>query len=189
MSRANVTFGDIAKTFLRVGALAFGGWSTTSLLLEKEFVGKRGLLTPHKLKNAVAYAQILPGATQVAIVANVGYQLRSFVGASLATICYLLPSITLMVMFAALYLHLAHDNVQLTKHISGLIAALCGVILANAYRIGKRHVDGYLWWLLAISAFIARLWLGINTLFILLLLGCIGLLLSWMQAKETDNAK
>jgi chromate transporter len=91
---------ELALIFLKTGAFAFGGWSTTIVLIEKHL----GAMTPDvasiDIKGAASYAQILPGATQVAIVSNVGYQLQGIKGAFVATISYLTPAITLMVLFA-----------------------------------------------------------------------------------------
>ena len=71
MKRAPLNYTDIAKIFLRTGMMSFGGWSTTALLLEQELVKKHKAMEASDIKGAVAYAQILPGATQVSIVSNV----------------------------------------------------------------------------------------------------------------------
>jgi chromate transporter len=154
------------------------------LLLEKELVDKRKVLTQSQLKGGVAYAQILPGATQVSIVSNVGYHLRGFPGALLATVSYLLPAISLITIFAAVYFHFAHDSSKLMEHLDGLIAALSGVILANAYKIGSKHTTKTWLWLFVGVAFAAKLWLGINALLIIIAFGAGGLILSWTSARK-----
>lgn len=173
---------------MRTGASAFGGWSTTSLLLEKELVEKRKILTQSDIKGAVAYAQILPGATQVAIVSNTGYRLRGLQGAFIATISYLFPAISLIIVFSALYFHYVHNSSQLTHHLGGLIAALSGVILANAYKIGSKHTPKIWLWVLVAVAFALKLLVGINALVILLAFGLGGLLLSLTQTRRQRHA-
>lgn len=184
MERADIQFWDMIKVFAKTGASSFGGWSTTSLLLEKELVDKRKVLTQNQLKGGVAYAQILPGATQVSIVSNVGYRLRGFTGALVATISYLLPAISLITVFAIVYFHFAHDSSKLMEHLDGLIAALSGVILANAYKIGSKHTTKTWLWLLVGIAFAAKLWLGVNALLIIVAFGIGGLILSWTNARK-----
>jgi chromate transporter len=179
-----MNFWDIARVFLRTGATSFGGWATTSLLLEKELVTKRKLLTEHQIKGAATYAQILPGATQVAIVSNVGYQLRGFFGALTATVFYLLPAISLITLFAMLYFQFATDSSRLDEHLDGLVAALSGIILANAYKIGGKHVSkGWLWVLVGV-AFLANAWLDVNALVIIIGFGVTGLILSWTRLRK-----
>lgn len=184
MERADIRFWDMVKVFAKTGASSFGGWSTTSLLLEKELVIKRKVLTQNQLKGGVAYAQILPGATQVSIVSSVGYRLHGFTGALVATASYLLPAISLITVFAVVYFHFAHDTSKLMEHLDGLIAALSGVILANAYKIGSKHTTKVWLWLLVVVAFAASLWLDVNALVIIIAFGIGSLILSWTDARR-----
>ena len=178
---------DILKVFVKIGASAFGGWSTTSLLLEKELVDKRKLLTQSQLKGAVAYAQILPGATQVSIVANVGYTLRGFIGALIATGSYLLPAMSLITLFAMVYFHAIHDASHLMDRLDGLIAALSGIIMANAYKIGSKHATKAWLWLPVAVSFVASRWLHINALLIIVAFGAGGLIFSWVRARRAAS--
>ena len=176
----------MALIFLKTGAISFGGWSTTVVLLEKEF----GKIMPKEasvdLKGAAAYAQILPGATQVAIVSNVGYQLRGVTGALVATISYLLPAISLVTAFAWVYFGYMHQT-NVLKYLDGLIPALAGIILANAYRIGSKHVTHPLMWGLVIAACLSLLIFKIHALIIILTYGVVALLLS-LYRKRKDSA-
>lgn len=169
--------------FLKTGALSFGGWSTTVVLLEKELGNKILKDTSIDLKGAAAYAQILPGATQVAVVSNVGYQIRGLTGALVATLSYLLPSISLMTAFAWIYFGYMHQSNILT-YLDGLIPALSGIILANAYRIGSKHVTHPLMWGLVITACLSLLLFKINALIIILIYGIAALLLSLRQKRK-----
>lgn len=175
---------ELLGVFAKTGASAFGGWSTTALLLEKELVENRKLLEPHDIKGATTYAQILPGATQVSIVANVGYRLHGFAGACMATAAYLLPSIGLITLFAIAYFHFADGSSNLMSYMDGLVAALTGVILANAYKIGSKHTTKRWLWLLVGIAFAAKLWLGVNALLIIVVFGLCGLALSWTNVRK-----
>src|SRR5882724_745828 len=118
VTKHTVSWKEITSVCVRIGARSFGGWSTTVLMLEKELVGERNVLTKEQLHGAVAYAQVLPGATQVAIVSNVGYKLRGIPGAFVATACYLLPALSLITMFAFLYFHFAYGS-NVMAHMDG----------------------------------------------------------------------
>jgi chromate transporter len=176
------SYKQLLTRFVKIGASSFGGWSSTVLLLEKEFV-ETGVLESNQLKGATAYANILPGGTQVSLVANVGYQLRGVTGAAVATVSYLLSAFTLIVLFAAVYFHYLHSG-QLMHHIGGLIAALSGVILANAYRIGSKHIVHAGLWLAVIAAFAARLFLNVDTVLIIACFAVGGFVLSWLGHRK-----
>jgi chromate transporter len=181
MDTRGIGLKELAVVFVRIGARAFGGWPTTTLLLEKEFVDKRGCLTQQQVYGAVAYAQILPGATQVAIVSNVGFRLRGVRGAVTATCFYLLPAVTLFVLFGWWYFRFGTGS----YHMESLVATLGGVILATAFKIGHRHADRTPLWGLAFVAFAARLWLHVNTVIIILLFGGVGLLTTFMAQRKS----
>lgn len=185
MERKTISFWDIVKVFARTGASAFGGWPTTALLLEKELVKKRKLLTQNQLKGNVAYAQILPGATQVSIVSSTGYKLRGFGGACMATASYLAPGIGLIVIFSIVYFQFLTDTSKLMEQLDGLIAALSGIILANAYRIGSKHTTKLWLWLIVGLAFVANLLLNISAFIIIIGFAVGGFLVSWTKARKT----
>jgi chromate transporter len=183
MKKAVISWRDLVGVFVIAGARSFGGWSTTALYLERELVAKRQLMSSGQLRSAVTYAQILPGATQVAIVSGAGFRLRGLVGSLLATTGYLLPVVSLITGFAALYFHFAQGG-QLMEHLDGLIAALGGVILANAYRIGQRHVGRPMLWLAVVTAVAVKLLLDINAVVIILSYGLAGLICSFIAVRR-----
>jgi chromate transporter len=180
MGRQSIDFKELVAVFFSIGASSFGGWSTTALLLEQKLVKQRQLLSANQLKGAVSYAQILPGATQVALVSGAAYQIKGARGALVATIAYILPAVSLVVIFAFIYFKYLQTS-HLTEHLSGLTAALGGIILANAYRLGRSHISKTYLWIFVAAAFAAKLWLGLNAVIILITLGTIGLLFSWRR--------
>ncbi len=174
---------ELIKIFIKTGALSFGGWSTTAVLLDKELQDKAFEYAHVDLKGAIAYAQILPGATQVALVSNVGYQIKGFRGALVATISYLIPAISLIISFAILYFGYLR-TADIFNYMDGLIAALSGIILANAYKIGSKHVSHPALWSLVIFASLALLWLQLHALAIILIFGTIGLVIAIFQRQK-----
>jgi chromate transporter len=169
--------------FFKIGACAFGGWSTTVVLIEKQL----GETIPDALsvntKTATSYAQILPGATQVAIVSNVGYQIRGIKGALVATISYLVPAVSLMMLFAWVYFGYLHQA-NILHYLGGLISALAGIILANAYRIGSKHVTHPLMWIFVIIACLLLIVFRVHALAILITYGFVALLISIWKSRR-----
>lgn len=162
--------------------MAFGGWATTSQLLEREFVDKRQALKADDVATATSYAQLIPGGTQTSIVSGVGYQLRGSPGSLVATVFYLIPATTIILVFAIVYFNLP-TNSQLNDYFGPIRAVLVGIILANAYRIARSHASRKLfWWLVALS-FVAKMFLGINAAFIILGFAAVGILLSILKER------
>jgi chromate transporter len=181
--KTEVTYRYLIRLFLTAGSVAFGGWSTTSLYLEKELVDKRGILSHADVQGPVTYAQIIPGGTQTAIVSGVGYRLHGVIGSILATFFYLLPSITLITLFSVIYFQYLH-NTNLMTHLNPIRAALGGIILSNAYKIGQRHTSHHLLWLLVGFAFLGKLIFGINSAFIIMVYAITGLGYSVLKLRR-----
>lgn len=168
-------FGGI---FLKMGSQAFGGWSTTVLLIEKNFMARRNLLTKKQLDSAIASGQILPGAAQMIVVTQVAYYMRGIRGALIATTFYLLPSIALTITFSFIYFHFL-SNSTLSSRTLGLQAAVAGIIVGNAYRIGKSNIHAPLLWFAVAPAALITLLLPTPTMYTILAYAFIGLVISF----------
>lgn len=180
------TYGRIAILFLKIGARAFSGWPAAALIVEKDLVEKERLLTKKQYQGAFAYAHFIPGATQIAFISHVGYSLKGFFGATVATMCYLLPALSLMLLFAVVYFRYL-QGMHFAAHIAGISAALSGILLANAYRIGKSGMSHTLLWLAVVAAFVMRLCLDINAAVIILAFGIGGVCISVMQTRQKES--
>jgi len=157
-----------------MGCVAFGGWSTTVILIEKKLINELGLLNKKQLQNAIASGQILPGAAQVIVVVQSAYYMRGIRGAVIAAAAYLLPSLALTVGFSFIYFGLLGDS-NFDSRTLGLQAAVGGIILGNAYRIGKSNINSSWLWIAAVPACLATLVLHIPTIYTIFFYALIGI--------------
>lgn len=169
-----MTYFAIAQLYMKIGLSAFGGWSTTALLLEKSLVEERHLLTKRQLQGAVSSGQLLPGAAQVIIAAQAAYYIRGKRAVAVAMPAYLLPTVTLTIAFSFVYFHFLRSS-DFGSHTIGLQAAVGGIILGNAYRVGRMQIHKNWLWLLVALACLIKLILGIPVIVILLMAAFLGL--------------
>jgi chromate transporter len=165
---------ELAWVFLRIGALAFG--ETELVMIERELVDRRKVLTHQDLTDALTYTKALPGSTVVQIVAYLAYKLGGWSGSVLATIVYLLPSTVAMVALAAGYL--AVSGLPLVRPaVQGLTAAAVGLLLATAWRLSRRSINVRqpLSLVLAAGAVIAGGVFGISAALLVVFAGLIGI--------------
>lgn len=182
---SSISLTSLAQCYFKLGSSAFGGWSTTLLLLERSFVDDRKLLTKRQLHSAVVSGQLLPGAAQVILATQAAYFIRGTRGAIVAITAYLLPSILLTITFSFLYFHFLHET-DFSKHTQGLQAAIGGIIIGNAYRVGQRHADRTWLWLVAIISFVTYLFLHIPIIVILLVATFMGLVVAPHLGKKLN---
>jgi chromate transporter len=165
---------NLAWTFFRIGALAFG--ETELVMIERELVDRRGVLTRQDLTCALTYTKPLPGSTVVQIVAYLAYRLGGWPASALATIVYLLPSTLAMMALAAGYI--AVSGLPLLRPAAdGLTAAAVGLLLATAWRLGKRSITPRqpLSIVLALIAVIAGGVFGLSAAVVVVVAGLIGI--------------
>lgn len=179
-TKGYLTYGQLAFIYFKMGGRAFGGWSTTYLLLEQEFSIKRKLLTIHQLQAAAASGQTLPGPAQVIIAAQAAYYLKGIRGAFVATTAYLLPSTVLTLVFSFIYFGFLRE-INITRYTLGLQAAVGGIILGNAYRIGKTHASSLKLWAIVVGAAIICYVTNLPAILVILSFGLIGLILTFIQ--------
>jgi chromate transporter len=172
--RPSLSMGTLAWMFFRIGATAFG--ETELVIIERELVDRRGVLTHQDLTDALTYTKSLPGSSVVQIVAYLAYRLDGWTGSALATIAYLLPSTLAMMALAAGYI--AVSGLPLLRPTAdGLTAAAVGLLLATAWRLGKRSITARqpLSIILPLAAVIAGGVFGISAALLVVAAGLIGI--------------
>lgn len=170
----SLSMGTLAWVFFRIGASGFG--ETELVLIERELVERRQVLTHQDLTDALTYTKTLPGSTVVQIMAYLAYRLGGWTGSAVATIVYLLPSTVAMMALAAGYI--AVSGLPLVRPAAdGLTAAAVGLLLATAWRLGKRAITPRqpLSVVLAVGAVVAGGVFGISAAILVVVAGLIGI--------------
>lgn len=178
IAQPRLSIWTLAWVFFRVGATGFGDTGPLLALVERDLVDSRRVLTREDITESLTYTRLLPGSTVVQIVSYLAYKLRGWPGSAIATVAYILPSAVVMALLAAGYLA-ASSLPAIGPAVTGLTAAVVGVLLATTYRIGKRNItlQQPLTVVIAILAFVAGTVLGLNVALIAIAGGLVGVLL------------
>jgi len=166
---------QMCRLFLTIGTMAFGGLGATLALIERDLIERRQLLTRADLAEALTYTKFLPGSTGPQVVAYLGYKLGGWPGSALATIAFVLPSATAMLALAAGYAAVVETLPGMTEAIRGLVAAVIGILLATTYRLGKSNIKEPVTLVIALAAFVAGAFAGVNAAFVVLAAGSAGI--------------
>ena len=116
---------------VKIGAFTFGGGAAMIALLENELVTRRKWITPQDLLDFFAIAQCTPGIIAVNTATIVGYKLKGWVGALIATLGVVLPSICIIILIASL-LQGFMDNEYVVHVFNGIRVAVVAII-ANIF--------------------------------------------------------
>ncbi len=164
--------------FLKIGCIAFGGFTALIAVVENDIIRKRKLMNTEDMLDGISLAMLLPGPIAVNVVAFVGYRLRRGIGALVSATGVILPSFFLLIGLSHIYLTYG-EIPTISKVFSGFIPAVTAIIIATAWGMSKKAVTDWPKFLLALAA--ASILLGIGgfyiTLMIILGAGITGLLL------------
>ena len=165
----------LAKTFLRLGAQAFGGQAVLLSLLSRDLVQQRAWIHESDITDALTYTNLLPGSTNVQVVAFLGWKLRGLRGTVTATVAFLLPSFVVMLCFAVGYHHLALLT-GFPAALRGLTASAVGVMVTVAWTLGHKTITSTAGILIAAAVFIASVRYTVNSPLLVVGAGLLGVL-------------
>jgi chromate transporter len=130
---------QLLRSFLIIGAGAFGGGYTTITMIEYEIVTVNGWITSTELSELIAIAQMTPGPIGVNAATYTGFSVAGFWGAVIATVGFTLPSI----IFCFALIHLlarAGGASWIDKLRRSVKPAVAGLIIAAVLTYGQASV-------------------------------------------------
>jgi chromate transporter len=133
--RPQVGLGHLLATFVRLGALTFGGGVQS--WIHREVVDRLGWLDNESYLSGLTVAQILPGANPVNIALYVGLQLRGGAGAAVAVFGMLVPAFCATLILGSLYRSYGHLAV-VHFVLAGMAAAGVGTTLTMGIKVARR---------------------------------------------------
>lgn len=145
---ASKPIGELAKYFLRLGLLGFGGPVALVGQMERELVAERGWLTKEQMREAIAICQSLPGPLAIQVGIYAGYLRGGFWGAWIGGWAFIFPNFVIVAALGALYVYLG-DLKPVTAVFYGVSPAVIALILHSCYRLAKLGMEDWLQWLIA----------------------------------------
>lgn len=170
---APISLSQLFLAFLKVGALLYGSGYVLLAFLRNDLVTQLGWLTDQQLLDAVAIGQFTPGPV-FTTATFVGYLVAGTPGAIVATVGIFLP--------AFLFVGVLHRIVPAMRRspwtaalLDGVNVAALGLMAGVTWQLGRAAIFNWLTALLAIAALIGLLRLKLNSAWLVLAGGVIGL--------------
>lgn len=146
--RRNGSLAEIARYFLRLGLLGFGGPVALVGQMERELVGERAWITKEQMREAIAVCQTLPGPLAIQVGIFIAYLRTGFWGAWIGGWAFILPNFVIVAALGALYVHFGSLSLM-TAIFYGVSPAVIALILHSCYRLAKLGMEGWLQWTIA----------------------------------------
>jgi chromate transporter len=134
------SLGGIAREFLRISLLGFGGPNAHLALMLDALVERRHWLDREHFLHLVAMTNLLPGPNSSEVAIHIGYTQRGWRGALVAGLAFLGPTFLLMVGLSILYFRLG--NLPAVQPLFwGLKPVIVAVILGAGWRLGRTALE------------------------------------------------
>jgi len=124
-ARQTGSFGEIAKEFLRLGFVAYGGPAAHIAMMEERFVRKRGWVSRERFLDLVSAVNLLPGPSSTELAIYLGEIRGGLAGLFVAGACFILPAAVLVVALAW-----AYGRFGTVWQVSGLLFGIKPVVVA-----------------------------------------------------------
>ena len=141
---------DIAASFLKLGATAYGGPAIYGIL-QTELQEKRQWVSKERFIEGVSLANLIPGATMTQLCMFLGYARGGFGGGLLAGLCFVLPAFGIMLALTVTYAYLGATPIM-RGGLYGLGPVVVGIFVVAVYRLSRSEVSTLRQMMIALAA-------------------------------------
>ncbi len=168
---------EVAREFLRLGFVAYGGPAAHVALMEEDFVRRRGWVTRERFLDLVGAVSLLPGPSSTELAIYLGEIRAGLAGLVVAGACFILPASVLVVALAW-----AYTKFGTLPQVSGMLFGIKPVVVAlvaqAVWNLGKTALRTVPLSLLAAAVVVLAI-LGAPALWLLLGAGFL-----WLAIRE-----
>jgi len=177
LQEAAPTLWQLFGIFLKIGSVLYGSGYVLLAFLRSDFVERTGWLTDQQLLDAVAIGQFTPGPV-FTTATFIGYLLGGWAGATVATIGIFLPSFVFVALSSPLVPRLRRSWIT-GAVLDGVVVASLALMAAVTWQLGRAAVVDVPSAVLAVVALVLLLRSKINSAWLVLGGGLIGIALQW----------
>ncbi len=171
------------STFAYIGAITFGGGYAMLPFLEREVVAKNKWATDTEILDYYSLAQCTPGIIAVNVSTFIGYKERGVIGAVVATLGMVFPSLLIITTIAAILTNFS-DNEYVKMAFSGIRVAVCALILNSILKLSKKSVIDKVTLIIFIAIIGVLFFSNLSTILVVLIGILLGLLTSAIIKKS-----
>jgi chromate transporter len=184
-----VPLSRLVAYFFRLGTVGFGGPIALVGYMQRDLVEDRHWVSIEDYLEGLAFSQLSPGPLAAQLANYIGWVHSGTLGATLAGIAFVLPSLLMVLALAAVYVHFGQLS-WIQGMFYGIGAAVSAIIVRSAWRLIQKTLgkDYLLWTVFAIVA-ITTVWTESEMLSLFVLSGLVAMLIKAPPKAQGIPAK
>jgi chromate transporter len=130
---------ELARLFLKLGTIAFGGPAAHIAMMEEEVVKRRQWLTSQQLLDLIGATNLIPGPNSTELAIHIGYERAGWRGLIVAGACFILPAMLIVWALAAIYVR-SQALPQVDWLLYGIKPVIIAIVAQALWRLGQSAV-------------------------------------------------
>ena len=175
---------QVARVFLKLGCIGFGGPAAHIAMMEKEVVKKHKWLSEDHFLDLVGATNLIPGPNSTEMAMHCGYEQAGWKGLLVAGACFILPAVVITAAFAWAY-HQYGTLPEVKPFIYGIQPAIIAIVVALMLSLGRKAFKTKQLGIIGILA-AALVLFGVNEILVLFGAGAVGILLYLVKNKRAE---
>ncbi len=168
-TRPRGSLGELARVFLKLGTIAFGGPAAHIAMMQDEVVRRRQWLDHQQFLDLLGATNLIPGPNSTEMAIHIGLVRAGWRGLFVAGSCFILPA--MVVVWALAWLYVRYGSLpEATWLLYGIKPVIIAIVLQALWTLGKAAVKGPLTGLVG-TGVIVSYFLGFNEIALLFTAG------------------
>ncbi|QSB29219.1 chromate efflux transporter [Flavobacterium sp. CLA17] len=176
---------EIAKLFLKLGVIGFGGPAAHIAMMQEEVVQKRKWLTQQHFLDLIGATNLIPGPNSTEMAIHIGHEKAGWKGLVTAGLCFILPAVLITGFFAWLYKEYWQIP-EVKPFIYGIKPAIIAIILSAIFPLAKKSIKTIQLGIIAGVVLLLSL-LNFNEIILMFGAGILAVLLYYFKLDKNNN--
>ena len=183
--RPETTLGELARLFLKLGTIGFGGPAAHIALMEDEVVRHRGWLTREAFLDYLGATNLIPGPNSTELAIEIGRDRAGFPGLVVAGVAFILPAALIVGITAWAYVRFGNLPAALALF-AGVKPVIIAIVVQALWRLAGTAVKTRWLAALAIAAIVAVA-AGVHELVVLVAAAILSVGATAARSRDGDH--
>jgi len=179
--QSQTTLGELARLFLKLGTIAFGGPAAHIAMMEEEVVRRRRWLDHDRFLDLLGATNLVPGPNSTEMAIHIGLLRGGLKGLVVAGSCFILPAMLIVWGVASLYVRYG-SLPEAIFLLYGIKPVIIAIVIQALWGLRKSAVKGLLTAIIG-AAVLVLFFLGFDEILLLFAAGVIA-----MAAKNLSHS-
>lgn len=179
------TLKEIARVFLKLGIIGFGGPAAHIAMMRDEVVTKRKWLTEHHFLDLMGATNLIPGPNSTEMAIHVGHEKGGWKGLITAGLCFILPAVFITGTFAYLYKQYGKLP-EVQPFIYGIKPAIIAIILGAIFPLAKTSLKSTELIIIGLLVLFGSIF-NINEIYLMFGAGFFAMFLASLKNRKNSN--